>query len=89
MTNKLKIEKIMNLAFLLTIFFIPIEMAMTLKIGSLSPYKISFAVLTILFIYNIATGSFKTYFKSFIKAFSKFKWAIISIVLYFIFDIIS
>lgn len=89
MTNKLKIEKIMNLTFLLTIFFIPIEMAMTLKIGSLSPYKISFAVLTILLIYNIATGSFKTYFKSFIKAFSKFKWAIISIVLYFIFDIIS
>lgn len=89
MTYKLKLEKIMNLAFLLTLFFIPIEMAMTLKIGDLSPYKISFSVLTVLLIYTSVNGSFKTYVKSFISAFLKFKWAIISIILYFVFDILA
>lgn len=89
MTNKFDIDKIMNLAFLLTLFFIPIEMAMTIRIGSMSPYKLTMLVLLAGMVYSLSQGRLMTYVQSFIDTFLKFKWAIISIFLYFVFDIVS
>lgn len=89
MSHTLKTDKTMDLAFLLTLFFMPIEMAMTLRLGSLSPYKISFGVLVVLMIITAIKGNFTVYVNSFIEGFKHFKWAIISIVLYFLFDILS
>lgn len=89
MANRIRLNKAMNLLFLLTLFFIPVEMSVTINIGFLSPYKITFLLLIILVFYSAIRGNFLVYVKSFIRGFMHFKWAIISIVLYFIFDIVS
>lgn len=90
MIKKLDIEKLMNWLFLITIFFMPVEMAMTMRIGNyLSPYKISFILLVLVLLASMLSGKFGVYFKSFIRAFSHYKWAIISIILYFAFDLVS
>lgn len=89
MLKNTRVERAMNLAFLITLFFMPIETAMTLRLGSLSPYKISFLVLIGLMLYTTFDQGPMVFMRSFIEGFKRYKWAIISIILYFAFDIIS
>ncbi|MDO5718532.1 MAG: hypothetical protein Q4P34_06070 [Tissierellia bacterium] len=88
-----KIERILNFLFLLTIYFIPMETAMNLHIiGFLSAYKIPFILLCLLYIFYLFSDfKYNTLVakENFLNAFKKYRWAFISLFLYFTFDIIS
>lgn len=85
-----KLKKLMDFMFLITLFFFPVEMAMKLNFGFLSPYKVSLLFLIILsFIYVIKEKSFKDFFCLLRLLGKKFKYPIIFTCSYIIFDLIS
>lgn len=87
------IEKIMNYLFFITLFFIPLEISLNMHIGRfISPYKISFILLCILYLYTlIRYWNFEKYniTTSLVKLIKNYKLTIIFISLYFVFDILS
>lgn len=87
------LEKIMDILFLSTIFFIPIEISLNLRfLKFVSPYKISILLLSILFIYNFLLFYKEGYQEikySLKNLFSKYKFVVITVVIYFLFDLIS
>lgn len=89
----LLLEKLMNYLFLITIFFIPIEISVNMHIGRvLSPYKISFILLCLLYLYILLRyWNYEKYniTKSLTKLVVEYKWTLIFISLYFIFDLVS
>lgn len=89
----LLIEKIMNYLFFITIFFIPIEISIDLHIGKvLSPYKISLAILCLLYLYiMIRYWNYEKYniSNSVIKLINNYKFTLLFIILYFVFDLVS
>ncbi len=95
--NKLQkkhlLEKIMDILFLSTIFFIPIEISLNLRfLKFISPYKISILLLSLVFVYNFVTyykEELQNIKKSLIEMYYRYKYVIITVTIYFLFDLIS